>query len=240
MAIKAARLGRPAHGWDPEKIWPARDDLVGGSAVVDAQATAAVRRKYDRNARFYDAMDRMVRGRWRAKVIGQAAGRVLEIGVGTGKNLPFYDPEVTTELIGIDPSPGMLARARTKPSRVRAELREMDAQDLHFADDSFDTVVATCVFCTVPDPVRGLREAGRVCRRTGRILLLEHVRVDRPVVGTFMDALDPFVAAAIGTHINRQTVENVRRAGLVVDEVESVHGDLVKLIHARPDARAHV
>lgn len=199
-----------------------------------AEQTAAVRRKYDRNARFYDLMDRIVRGAWRAQVVAQAAGRVLEIGVGTGKNLPYYDPAVTTELVGIDLSPGMLARATGKSSRVPAELLEMDAQDLRFPDGSFDTVVATCVFCTVPDPLQGLREAGRVCRRTGRILLLEHVRVDRPVTGALMDALDPAVAALIGTHINRRTVENVRRAGLILDEVESVRGDLLKLIHARP------
>lgn len=176
----------------------------------------------------------MIRDAWRAKVIAQAVGRVLEVGVGTGNNLPFYDPAVTREMVGIDFSPGMLAHAHRKPCRVPHELLEMDAQELAFPDDSFDTVLATCVFCTVPDPVLGLREARRVCRPQGRILLLEHVRIDRPVVGTLMDFLDPLSVLVIGTHINRRTVENVRQAGLRIDRVEAIHGDLVKLIYASP------
>ncbi len=201
---------------------------------MDVRQTDSVRRKYNRNALIYDAMDRMIRDAWRAKVIAQAVGRVLEVGVGTGNNLPFYDPAVTREMVGIDFSPGMLAHAHRKPCRVPHELLEMDAQELAFPDDSFDTVLATCVFCTVPDPVLGLREARRVCRPQGRILLLEHVRIDRPVVGTLMDFLDPLSVLVIGTHINRRTVENVRQAGLRIDRVEAIHGDLVKLIYASP------
>lgn len=210
----------------------------GAPGRVDARATASVRRKYNRNALFYDAMDRMIRASWRARVISQAAGRVLEVGVGTGKNLPFYDPDVTSELVGVDLSPGMLARARRKPCRVRKQLLEMDAQHLQFPDGSFDTVVASCVFCTVPDPVLGLREAGRVCRRAGHVYLLEHVRIDKPVIGPLMDLLDPLSVVAMGTHINRRTVENARRAGLRIDHVASIGGDLIKLIEARPGGAA--
>ena len=201
---------------------------------MDARQTDSVRRKYNRNALIYDAMDRMIRDAWRAKVVSQAAGRVLEVGVGTGNNLPFYDPAVTREMVGIDFSPGMLGRAQRKRCRVPHSLLEMDAQALGFPDASFDTVLATCVFCTVPDPVLGLREALRVCRPEGRILLLEHVRIDRPVVGTLMDFLDPLSVLVVGTHINRRTVENVRQAGLRIDRVEAIHGDLVKLIYASP------
>jgi ubiquinone/menaquinone biosynthesis C-methylase UbiE len=128
----------------------------------------------------------------------------------------------------------MLARARKKPCRVPHELREMDAQNLVFPDASFDTVLATCVFCTVPDPILGLKEVRRVCRPTGRILLLEHVRIDKPVIGPLMDLLDPLSVALIGTHINRRTIENARLAGLTIDRVEAIQGDLVKLIHAHP------
>ncbi|HEY3363483.1 MAG TPA: class I SAM-dependent methyltransferase [Symbiobacteriaceae bacterium] len=202
--------------------------------MIDVRKTESIRRKYNRNALVYDAMDQMVRDDWRLRVIGQARGRVLELGVGTGKNLGLYDPAVTAELVGIDFSPAMLARARSKPCRVPLTLLEMDAQQLTFPDHSFDTVLATCVFCTVPDPVLGLREARRVCKPDGRVLLLEHVRLDRPVLGRLMDLLDPLSVAVIGTHINRRTVENARLAGLTIERVEPVRGDLVKLILARP------
>lgn len=196
--------------------------------------TERIRRKYNRNALWYDSMDRMVKDPWRERVLSQALGCVLEIGVGTGKNLELYDPAVTASLTGIDFSPAMLAKARSKACRVPLTLLGMDAQQMHFPDASFDTVLATCVFCTVPDPVLGLREARRVCKPDGRILLLEHVRIDRPVIGPLMDLLDPLAVAVIGTHINRRTVENARSAGLTIERVEPVKGDLVKLIYARP------
>ncbi len=201
---------------------------------MDERATASVRRKYDRNARFFDRMDRMVQDQWRALVAARAIGTVLEVGVGTGNNLPFYRPEVTERLVGIDLSPGMLARSVAKTCQVPFELLEMDAQHMQFASGTFDTVVATCVFCTVPDPIQGLKEVRRVCKPSGRVLLLEHVRIDRPVVGPLMDALDPLVVGLIGTHINRRTVDNARRAGLRVERVEKLRGDLVLLIDAVP------
>ena len=203
-------------------------------SAVDVKRTEFVRRRYNRNALFYDSMDRMVQDDWRRRLISQAVGRVLEIGVGTGKNLAFYDPSVTRELVGIDLSPGMLARAREKTAAVPVTLVEMDAQRMSFPDASFDTVLTTCVFCTVPDPVLGLKEAKRVCKPDGRILLLEHVRLDKPILGSLMDLLDPLAVSLIGTHINRRTVENARLAGLTVERVENIKGDLVKLIHARP------
>jgi ubiquinone/menaquinone biosynthesis C-methylase UbiE len=109
----------------------------------------------------------------------------------------------------------------------------MDAQRMLFPDAAFDTVLATCVFCTVPDPVQGLREAKRVCRPGGRVLLLEHVRIDRLVIGGLMDLFDPLMAGLVGTHINRRTVENVKLAGLEIERVEALKGDLIKLIVAR-------
>lgn len=204
--------------------------------MIRERETAAVRRKFDRNARWFDAGGGTADAPWRVRLIREARGRVLEIGVGTGKNLPFYDPASTTEMVGIDLNPGMLARARSKPCRVPVTLLEMDAQRLEFPDASFDTVLASYVFCSIPDPIAALREAARVCRPDGRILLLEHVRIDRPIIGPLMDLAAPLVAGIIGCHINRRTVENVRLAGLKVEKVEPVRGDLLKLIHARPGA----
>jgi ubiquinone/menaquinone biosynthesis C-methylase UbiE len=112
----------------------------------------------------------------------------------------------------------------------------MDAQRLDFPDDSFDAAVATFVFCSVPDAVRGLRELGRVVKPRGQILLLEHVRINEPkFIGKTMDLLDPVVVRLMGPHINRRTEQNVRRAGLKVERVEALAPlDLVKLIVARP------
>ncbi|HYF95191.1 MAG TPA: class I SAM-dependent methyltransferase [Symbiobacteriaceae bacterium] len=203
--------------------------------MIDEKRTEHVRRRYNANARWFDVMDRMMRDDiWMKKIFSQARGRVLEIGVGTGKNLPHYDPAVTAELTAIDLSPGMLQKARTKPCPVPLTLLEMDAQHMSFPDASFDTVVATCVFCTVPDPVLGLKEARRVCKPGGRVILYEHMRLERPIIGPLMDLVDPVVVALIGTHINRRTLENIRAAGLTIESTENVKGDLLKLIYARP------
>jgi ubiquinone/menaquinone biosynthesis C-methylase UbiE len=112
----------------------------------------------------------------------------------------------------------------------------MDAQQLDFPDDSFEAAVATFVFCSVPDPERGLRELARVVKPGGRIELLEHVRVDRPrLIGKLMDWLDPLVVRVMGAHINRRTAEVVRQSGLEIETVEDLAPlGLVKLIIARP------
>jgi len=171
-------------------------------------------------------------------------GAVLEVGVGTGKNFAYHS--AGTEVTGIDLSNRMLVQARRKAEKLgkSIELKQMDAQHLDFPDDSFDAAVATFVFCSVPDAVRGLRELGRVVRPAGRIFLLEHVRINRPeAVGKVMDLLDPLVVRMMGPHINRRTEENVRRAGLMVERVEYLAPlELVKLIVARPgnDAQAPV
>lgn len=196
------------------------------------------RARYDRAARTYDLMEwwaeRTIR-KWRRMLWARAGeGRVLEVGVGTGKNLPYRPADA--DYVGVDLSASMLSYARRRAVNTNkdASLAVMDVQTLAFADSSFDTVVATFVFCSVPDPVSGLREVGRVCKRDGLILLLEHVRSENPVLGRLMDMLNPLVVRITGANINRDTVENVRKAGLEVVSVEDVgmHG-IVKLITAK-------
>ncbi len=201
--------------------------------------TAITRKRYDRIAPLYDLMEAFVeRSRfsaWRERLWSQVRGeRILEVGVGTGKNMPYYPPGA--RVTAIDLSERMLERARRRAEKLglRVELCPMDAQHLTFPDNTFDAAVATFVFCSVPDPVQGLRELGRVVKPGGDIWLLEHVRIDRPVIGTLMDVLNPVVVRIVGANINRRTVENVRRAGLEIVSVDNLSGDLVKLIHARP------
>jgi ubiquinone/menaquinone biosynthesis C-methylase UbiE len=216
---------------------------------MDEKLTELIKKRYNRTAYLFDVMEfmsapmqAMASDKTRRKLFDQVKGQVLEVGVGTGKNLRYYPPECT--VTAIDFSPNMLARARKKLAEAQAKgkakgkpkvtLLEMDAQAMTFPDNTFDTVVATCVFCSVPDAILGLQEIKRVCKPDGRVLLLEHMRVDKPIIGPLMDAVNPVVVKLMGANINRRTMENIRLAGLTVLAEEKIFGSLVKLIVAKP------
>ena len=193
------------------------------SAPTVEERQDAVTARYDRAARFYDLYDKPmdlfgVRRR-RRRLLGNASGNTLEVGVGTGRNLTFYPADI--ELTGIDISPNMLARARKAAARYRPDTRLAlgDIHHLDFADDSFDTATATCVFCSVADPVAGLQELARVVRPTGTILLLEHVRPTNRQIGWLFDRLTPITRRLLGPEINRRTEQNIEAAGLTIKNV---------------------
>jgi len=211
--------------------------------LIDTQETARTQARYDRIAPVYDVMEWVTETaafqRWRQKLWSLVpVGRVLEVGVGTGKNFRYHPEQ--TEVVGIDIRQRMLAQARKKAEKLEynIELHQMDAQQLDFPDDSFDGAVATFVFCSVPDAQQGLRELARVVKPAGQMILLEHVRINRPAfIGKLMDWLDPLVVRLMGPHINRRTVANVKQAGLEIEQVEElVPRGLVKLIVARVPA----
>ena len=199
--------------------------------------TAIIRRRYDRVAGVYDWME-LGAGRrmsvWRQALWRDVRGDVLEVGVGTGANMPYYPKEA--RVCAIDFSPRMLERARCRARELGADVRLMlmDAQDLAFADNCFDFVLTTCVFCSVPDAVRGLREIRRVLRPTGRLVMLEHMRSDVVPLGFFMDLLNPLVVGTVGANINRRTLENVRAAGLQIVSAENLLLDIFRRIVAVP------
>jgi ubiquinone/menaquinone biosynthesis C-methylase UbiE len=194
------------------------------------------KRRYNRNAWFFDFQDSLFGKMMSDKkhlIIKQASGKVLEVGVGTGASLVHYPKGV--ELVGIDISPNMLERARAKAGHFKGKLtlRVADVQNLDFPDNSFDTVITSCVFCSVTDPVRGFQEINRVLKPEGVGLHLEHVRSNHRVVGRLMDILNPVVVRMVGANINRDTAGNIRKSGLNILEEKDLWFDILKLFRVK-------
>ena len=206
--------------------------------MKNSSLTEQTRRRYNRIASCYDMMEGFPEAafsHWRHRLLAQARGRVLEVGVGTGKNFSHYPKGL--HITGIDIANRMIVQARLRADRIGypVQLMEADAQNLPFPDNSFETAVATFVFCSVPDPVQGLRELGRVVSPEGAILLLEHVRINRTVIGSLMDGLNPVVLRLMGANINRRTCENVEKAGLTISRMENLgFMGIVKMMVAHP------
>ena len=159
------------------------------------------------------------------KLLVNARGRVLEIGVGTGLSFAHYPPEV--ELVGVDPSAPMLRRARARAAQLGrgVTLIEAPAEELPFEESSFDTAVSLAVLCSVRDPAHALRELRRVLRPDGRFIFLEHVRSEDAKLARWQDRLErPWGWVAGGCHPNRPTLEGIESAGFELVEVE--HKDL--------------
>ena len=206
-------------------------------ALAD-RASEITRRRYNRIASLYDfneaLAERLRFAAWRRLLWSKIEGkRILEVGVGTGKNFPYYPPAV--EMTAIDFSEKMLRRAEAKVEKqdIKVVLKLMDVQRLEFEDESFDTVVATFVFCSVPDAVKGLAEVRRVLRLGGKVVLLEHVLSANRVLAWFMNLANPMVVRVMGANINRRTVENVEKGGLKLEKVTNLGASIVKLIEAR-------
>lgn len=144
-------------------------------------------------------------------------GPLLEIGVGTGANLPYY-PREQIQAYAIDMTPAMLARAQNKANglKISVDFREMNAIHLDFPDDYFGRIVGSCVFCAVEDQVAAFAELRRVLHPRGQIRLLEHVQPPGPILGMFAEQFDGYWRGHFGCHLNCKTVENLMAAGLTV------------------------
>lgn len=177
-----------------------------------------IEKKYNRLSAVYDIvewpLEKLWIAKWRQRICSGAAEKVLEVGVGTGKNLRYY-PE-KAKLTGIDISRGMLDKAIKKSKILRKEcsLLLMDAEDMKFDDNSFDTVLCTFILCSVPNPVKTLMEMRRVCKPNGRILMMEHVLSKNRYIALWQNIHAPLIRWVSGVNVNRDTAGNIRKAGL--------------------------
>ncbi len=202
--------------------------------------TDRVRRLYDEVASRYDRMigfsEKVLFGDGRRWVCSQAHGDVLEVAVGTGRNLPFYHPDV--RLTGIELSLAMLAIARQRAEALgrHMDLRTGDAQVLDFPGASFDNVVCTLALCTIPDPGQAVAEAARVLRPGGRLVLLEHVRSPVLPVRVVEWMLEPLSVRLQADHLLREPLIFVTAAGLQVETIERSRWGIVERLAARKSA----
>jgi len=184
--------------------------------------------------RFMAKSERECFGGHRQALLTAAGGDVLEIGGGTGANLPFYTGAVRTLTI-TEPEKPMARRLEKhiQQAKPEAKLLRAPAEDLPFNDGSFDVVVSTLVLCTVDDQPRALRQVRRVLRPRGKLLFIEHVRSEEAKLARWQDRLLPLnVRLMHGCHCNRPTLDGIRAAGFEVTQVD--HGTIT---HAPPFVR---
>jgi ubiquinone/menaquinone biosynthesis C-methylase UbiE len=200
-----------------------------------------VRAIFDRRAATYDQTvglgERLLLGDLRRRFGALLQGRTLEIGAGTGLNLPYYARAVT-QRIAVDLSNGMLRvlRNRAKTLGLPVAAAQMDAERLAFPDRAFDTVAVSLALCTVERPEIAIREMARVCAPGGRVVLLEHVRSPVPPLAWLQRLVSPVQTRAIGCHFDRETIDLLRAEGFTVESEVRRRIGIVRLVVARPPA----
>jgi ubiquinone/menaquinone biosynthesis C-methylase UbiE len=193
--------------------------------------------KYDSAAKHYDRMETIIEtllfSRLRRLAVYHVRGETLEVGVGTGKNILYYpsDQKVTA----IDFSRGMLRKAAQTRDRLGTDnirLLQMDVERLEFSDNTFDTSISTFVFCTVPNPLRGLSELRRILKPGGKAIFLEHMKSSNPLINLFLYMMNLFSYRFLGTSMIRETQKNITASGFKIVEVRHLFLDVVRLIVA--------
>jgi ubiquinone/menaquinone biosynthesis C-methylase UbiE len=215
-------------------LWEAKSPGMPEAPVGEGTATSPAIRKWNRAAKSLDVSrrgERLRYGRFKRHLFSRATGRTLLVAAGTGLDFEYLPAHI--EVTAVDFSPRMLERAQARigESPAPLELVEADVTDLPFGDERFDTALTSCTFCSVSDPVRGLREIRRVLGGSGRLLMFEHVRPSVPYLGLMMDLVNPLVRMA-GPEINRRTADNLRAAGFRLTREYNVFLDMVKLFEA--------
>ena len=205
-----------------------------------AEQTAKARRVWDKSAPGYDRQIAFFERNWftggRQWLAQRSEGSVLEVAIGTGRNLPFYPFGV--RITGLELSPAMLAIARQRAAELGldVDLREGDAQAMPFADNSFDTVVCALSLCTIPDPAGAIAQMHRVLRPEGRLLLLDHIASTWPPLYAAQWLIERITIAAAGEHFTRRALARVRAAGFDIVETQRLKAGTIERIHARKPA----
>jgi ubiquinone/menaquinone biosynthesis C-methylase UbiE len=195
----------------------------------------STKRKWDFSSSFYDLLAYGPERRWaphKRDLFANMNGKVLFVAVGTGQDIPFFPPN--RDIVGIDISPRMLEKARTRAAKYAGslDLRVMDIHELEFPDHSFDQVVTSCTFCSVPNPVAGLSALRRVLKSGGKLYMYEHTGSHVFPFNLMLDLMTP-LWRPIGPEMNRDTVANVEKAGFEILQVNNIYLDVVKTIIAR-------
>jgi demethylmenaquinone methyltransferase/2-methoxy-6-polyprenyl-1,4-benzoquinol methylase len=198
----------------------------------------SVTSKYNRIAPIYELTDLpfelLFFRRWRKEALSNLSGRVLEVGIGTGRNLKYYP--ASCSVTGIDFSERMLEKASHKAREMKnVTLLLMNAENLEFPDNSFDYIVVTFVLCSIPDPLRALKEMRRVLRPSGEMIAIEYVRSSNHFVAWFEDLINPAICSLVGDNMNRKTIENINKAGFTIKQTKNlICENSFKEIRARP------
>jgi ubiquinone/menaquinone biosynthesis C-methylase UbiE/predicted ester cyclase len=207
------------------------------SCPIPPTETERVRRIFDKQAPKYDQsmsrFERLLFAGNREWVCAKAEGEVLELAAGTARNLPFYSDDVALTGIELSPEMAALGEKRAQDLGREIDMRVGDAEALPFPDQSFDTVVCTYGLCTIPDDAAAIREAKRVLRAGGKIVLAEHVRSPNPVIRTIQRLLEPFAHRFGGDHLLREPVDHLRAEGFEIGELKRLKAGWVELVAAR-------
>ena len=204
------------------------EDTIKPIATTNHGIFAAMYERLSRSGREHNFMEPL-----RKEMIAQAQGIVLEIGAGTGLNFALYNPEQVERVEAVEPDSAMLryARERLKTAHVPITLTQAPVETLPFADETFDSAVATLVFCSVTDPMRGLNEVRRVLKPGGILLLIEHVRAQGAFAQQLQNIITPVTKRVAGNcHWNRDTERNVINADFEIESRRDAGGRVQRMI----------
>ncbi|MGL5357084.1 MAG: class I SAM-dependent methyltransferase [Cetobacterium sp.] len=191
--------------------------------------------KYSKMARIFDKIEsKMPMNKFKKEAVQLLSGKILEAGVGSGAVLQFYRKD--DDITGIDFSIGMLDLAREKAKKLELsnfKLLEMDIENMSFEDESFDSIFSSCVFCTVPNPEKGISEVYRVLKKGGHAVFIEHMKSENPIINIALRFLNILTTHLLGTSLLRETEKTIRAAGFSkVTSKNLMMGDVVRLIIA--------
>jgi ubiquinone/menaquinone biosynthesis C-methylase UbiE len=198
----------------------------------------STRDKWDFSSSFYDLLAYGPERRWapyKRDLFAKMHGKVLFVAVGTGQDIRSFPPG--RDIVGIDISPRMLAKAKIRGKNYPGslDLRVMDVHALEFPPHSFDQVVTSCTFCSVPNPVAGLKALRRVLKTGGMLYMFEHTGSHVFPFNLMLNVMTP-LWKPIGLEMNRDTVANVERAGFEIHQINNIYLDVVKTIIATSPA----